>query len=242
MNIWLRRSLQGLVLTGGFVVMGATAAHASDTLGKSAPALGITSATHALSGGTTGVAPVNLPVSGLQNATAGIGKALTTKAHAQPQRNASKAAGKTSGAGSLLGGNLVQAPVNAPVAVANNAIAVLGLAHSAGDTHGAAGSSAAAAQTNGSHSILGGNIVQAPINAPITVSHNAVAVAGIALAGNGGGANGGGAPAAAAQTDGAGSVGGGATSRRRRSTCRSPSPTTRSAATRSPVVTVLRTR
>jgi ChpA-C len=98
----------------------------------------------------------------------------------------------TNGAGSVLGGNQVKAPVSAPVDVSGNAIAVIGhsLAGSAGGAsvhRGGAGSGGQS--TSGRHSIGGGNQVTAPISAPVNACGNAVAVIGRSAAGCAGGAS-----------------------------------------------------
>ncbi|WP_163567857.1 chaplin family protein [Fodinicola feengrottensis] len=93
------------------------------------------------------------------------------------------ATGSTNGSHSVLGGNQVQAPVNAPVTICGNAIAVLGVAAAGCDVPGGSGGPTASGKTNGAGSIAGGNQVQAPVNAPVTVCGNSIAVLGLAASG-----------------------------------------------------------
>ncbi|MFL6055239.1 MAG: chaplin family protein [Actinoallomurus sp.] len=97
----------------------------------------------------------------------------------------------TDGAGSVLGGNQVKAPVSAPVDISGNAVAVIG--HSvAGSVGGASvhrGGSGGRQSTSGRHSIGGGNQVDAPISAPVNACGNAIAVIGRSAAGCEGGAS-----------------------------------------------------
>ncbi|MEU0487119.1 chaplin family protein [Streptosporangium sp. NPDC006013] len=76
----------------------------------------------------------------------------------------------------------------------------------------AMGGGTAFADTDGDHSIAGGNQVNLPITLPIDISGNAVAVAGQSAASSEGGAsveNGGGGGAGGNETSGRGSVLGG---------------------------------
>src|SRR5918999_324349 len=95
----------------------------------------------------------------------------------------------TSGDQSLLGGNQINAPVSAPVNVCGNAIAVFGSAQ-AGCAGGATVKDRRPGGTNttsGDQSLLGGNQVDAAVNAPVNVCGNAVAALGEAAAGCQGG-------------------------------------------------------
>jgi hypothetical protein len=149
-----------------------------------------TSGRHSIGGGNQLNMPVNAPVNICGNSAALIGDALAGC------RGGSSVAGYTGGGGysrtsgrhSILGGNQVDAPVNAPVNVCGNAIGnavagceggtqVVGAPGYAG--YGPGGY----AHTSGRHSILGGNQVHAPVNAPVDVCGNAVAVLGDAAAG-----------------------------------------------------------
>ncbi len=104
----------------------------------------------------------------------------------------------TSGRSSVLGGNQVVAPINAPIDVCGNAVSALGRAFAAckGGARVAGWSGGAGHNvTSGRSSVLGGNQVVIPITTPVNVCGNAVAVLGDAAAGCLGGAGRGGSAA-----------------------------------------------
>ncbi|MCO5995797.1 chaplin family protein [Actinoallomurus rhizosphaericola] len=153
-----------------------------------------TSGRHSIGGGNQVDAPITAPVNVCGNAVAVIGRsaagceggASVSGGYGSGHR------GRTTGAGSVLGGNQVNIPITAPINICGNAVAVIGDAlagckggaavKSGGHGHGRSG----AGSTSGRHSIGGGNQVTAPITAPINVCGNAV---GNALAGCEGGAS-----------------------------------------------------
>jgi hypothetical protein len=193
-NIWVRRSIQAMILTGGFVVLGATAAQAHELTGTDTPSVQSVVQT------VSHIAPVNLPSAGKPVPVTKAGGGAT-------------ATGTTSGVGSILGGNQVLAPINAPIVVAHNAVAVGGVAVAPGGkaakmAGGGGGGATATGTTNGTGSIAGGNQVQAPVNVPVTVCGNAIAGLGKSLAGctTGGGT---GSATAKGVTNGTKSIGGG---------------------------------
>jgi hypothetical protein len=159
---------------------------------------GRTSGRHSILGGNQVHAPVNAPINVCGNA---VGNALAGCQGGAAVRGAGYHTGgghHTSGAHSILGGNQVHAPVNAPIDVCGNAAAVLGraVASCAGSLPGAGGYQGGGlhGRTSGRHSIGGGNQVHAPVNAPVDVCGNAAAVVGHALGSCGadkGGYNGG---------------------------------------------------
>ena len=114
----------------------------------------------------------------------------------------------TSGTQSVLGGNQVSVPVNAPINACGNSIALVGTAGSSceGGATAQGGSGAGSGRTSGTHSVGGGNQVTAPIKAPVNVCGNAVAVLGSSAAGCEGKAK--------ARSGGSGSGGAGRTSGR----------------------------
>jgi hypothetical protein len=172
----LGRALAGS--TGGAFVQGA----------RSAGGHNRTSGRHSILGGNQ----INAPVNACGNSVAAIGGALSgCQGGAGVHRGGYADGGHdhTSGVGSIGGGNQVDLPINAPVNVCGNAAAVLGDALSAckggAHVHGGHLGGAYYSRTSGRHSVLGGNQVHAPINAPIDVCGNAV---GNALAACRGGA------------------------------------------------------
>ncbi|MBG0814464.1 chaplin family protein [Planomonospora sp. ID82291] len=168
-----------------------------------------TSGERSILGGNQVVAPITAPVNVCGNAVgAVVGQAFAGCKGGASVKNGGKpghgyhgghgkgsGAGdnRTSGRGSVLGGNQVVAPITAPVNVCGNAVgAVIGQAF-AGCKGGASvkngGAGAGGNRTSGERSILGGNQVVAPITAPVNVCGNAVAVLADAAAGCLGGAH-----------------------------------------------------
>ncbi|MEV6866376.1 chaplin family protein [Streptosporangium subroseum] len=125
---------------------------------------------------------------------------------------------RTSGQGSILGGNQIVAPITAPINACGNVIGngQAGCIGGSSVENGWGGGWAGGAGgnvTSGRGSILGGNQIVAPITAPINVCGNAIAVLGKAFAGCKGGASvksfGGGGGAGGNRTNGDNSILGG---------------------------------
>ncbi|WP_327048555.1 chaplin family protein [Microbispora sp. NBC_01189] len=188
MRTWAKGSASAAFLAVGVMALGSGTAFA-DTDGS-----------HSVLGGNQVDIPVTLPIDISGNAVAVVGESHGSSLGGAAVQGAGQGAGRnrTSGAGSILGGNQVVAPITAPIDVCGNAVAVLGEAD-AGCRGGAAvkGSGrrggAGGNVTSGAHSVGGGNQVVAPITAPINLCGNAVAIFGDATAGCRGGAYVGGA-------------------------------------------------
>lgn len=157
-----------------------------------------TSGRHSILGGNQVHAPINAPIDVCGNAVGNAlaacrGGAVVHGGHALYGMYGGRR-DHTSGFAGIGGGNQVHAPVNAPVDVCGNAAAVLGrtLAACQGTTSvpGYGGYYGLHSRTSGRYSIGGGNQVYAPINAPIDICGNAVAVVGHAIAACQGGARG----------------------------------------------------
>jgi hypothetical protein len=137
-----------------------------------------TSGRHSVGGGNQITAPVKAPVDICGNA--GGNAVAGCEGGARVHGGSGRGGARTSGTHSVAGGNQVQAPVNAPVEICGNAVAVLGRAGAGcegrSEIHG--GGYAPGGGTSGRGSIGGGNQVTAPITAPIDVCGNAVAVLG----------------------------------------------------------------
>src|SRR5688572_25334161 len=88
----------------------------------------------------------------------------------------------TGGAGSLIGGNQASTPSSVPVDVSGNAVAGAGTAEGASRGGASAPANSSGQRTAGNGSVLGGNQVNAPVQAPVNVCGNAVAVFGTAKA------------------------------------------------------------
>ncbi|MEU8796337.1 chaplin [Spirillospora sp. NPDC048819] len=95
----------------------------------------------------------------------------------------------TDGAGGVLSGNQVNAPVSAPVDVSGNGASLLGTAYAT--SHGGTKirkRDGAGQQTSGGHGVASGNQVNAPVSLPVNVCGNGAGVLGHADAGCEGGA------------------------------------------------------
>jgi LPXTG-motif cell wall-anchored protein len=153
-----------------------------------------TSGNGSILGGNQANVPVNVPVDVCGNAVALLGLADAGCVGGASVHNGGgdgrSVVQHSSGNGSIAGGNQINAPVNAPVDVCGNSAAAAGLAsaHCKGGASVKDGHSGAVQSTSGNGSILGGNQINAPINAPVDVCGNAVAVLGLADAGCKGGA------------------------------------------------------
>src|SRR5690606_37948102 len=163
------------------------------------PAFADTDGDHSIGGGNQVSLPVTLPVDISGNAVGILGGAKARShggAIVKGDPAADAGGNRTSGRGSILGGNQVVAPITAPVNVCGNAISVFGGSDAAckggaavkSGGKGRAGSGAGGNRTSGRGSILGGNQVVAPVTAPVNVCGTAVAVVGGANAGCKGGA------------------------------------------------------
>jgi ChpA-C len=151
-----------------------------------------TSGRHSILGGNQVHAPVNAPVNVCGNSAALLGDALAGCRGGATAADLTGGGfhGRTSGRHSIGGGNQLDVPVNAPVNVCGNAIGGDALAgcHGGASVAGLGGGSGFHGRTSGHDSILGGNQLHAPVNAPIDVCGNTAAVLGDAVAGCAGGA------------------------------------------------------
>ncbi|MDH2426481.1 chaplin family protein [Sphaerisporangium sp. TRM90804] len=187
---------------------------------SSGTALADTSGTGSVGGGNQINLPITLPVDISGNSVAAVGEASASSrggASVQGRNGSGALQGDTSGRHSVLGGNQINAPITAPINACGNAVSLVGRSD-AGCEGGAAvknpgaGNGAGRNRTDGRHSVLGGNQINAPITAPVNACGNSVAVIGQANSGCRGGAsvkNGGGQGAGGNQTSGRSSVLGG---------------------------------
>lgn len=129
-------------------------------------------------------AAVNAPVTAAHNAVSVLGLAKTGGHGGHAAKGAVKTGSKSHNTGAVGGGNNVNAGVNAPVTVVENAAAVGGIAYvparRVGTPAGAAGAGSTSENTG---AIASGNNVNAAVNAPITVAHNAIGALGLAKVG-----------------------------------------------------------
>jgi len=178
MRTWARWTATAAMFTASFVAAGA------GTIGIANA--GTTSGNNSIGGGNQVSVPVSIPVNVCGNAVAVLGGAFAAcegGASVSHDTGGGSSAG-TSGNGSILGGNQVRVPVNVPVNVCGNAVNALAQCVGGASVGNArADNSAAGPQTSGNESILGGNQVRVPVEIPVNVCGNAVAVLGDAFAG-----------------------------------------------------------
>ncbi|MEV7008409.1 chaplin family protein [Streptosporangium sp. NPDC051022] len=213
MRTWVKGTAPAALLALGVMSLGSGTAFAD------------TSGDHSVAGGNQVNLPISLPIDISGNSAAvggharGSSEGGASVEDTGPSGGSSGVPGRTSGNGSVLGGNQVNAPIDLPVNACGNGLAVLG-GSEAGCKGGASvrrsgsGGGSGGNRTSGDHSVLGGNQVNAPIKAPINLCGNAAAIFGGAVAGCKGGASvsgpaGGGRGAGGNTTSGRGSVGGG---------------------------------
>ncbi|MEV5327231.1 chaplin family protein [Nonomuraea sp. NPDC052634] len=154
-----------------------------------------TSGNGSVLGGNQVNAPISVPINACGNAVSLIGKSDAGCQGGSSVRTSGKGGAggnRTSGDGSVLGGNQITAPISAPINACGNAVAIFGDA-TAGCKGGATvhntGKGAGGNRTSGNGSVLGGNQVVAPISVPITICGNSVAAVGRAFAGCQGGSS-----------------------------------------------------
>ncbi|GII52386.1 hypothetical protein Pth03_07750 [Planotetraspora thailandica] len=158
---------------------------ASVTGGNGGGISGRTSGSHSILGGNQANVPITAPINACGNAVSLFGNSdAGCKGGSAVKGSGGSGAGRnvTSGRSSVLGGNQVVAPITAPVNLCGNSVAIFGDATAGckggASVQGSGGSGAGRNVTSGRSSILGGNQIVAPINAPINVCGNSVAVLG----------------------------------------------------------------
>ncbi|WP_237101254.1 chaplin family protein [Nonomuraea sp. MG754425] len=154
-----------------------------------------TSGNGSVGGGNQINAPISVPVNACGNAVSLIGKSdAGCKGGSTVRTQGRGGAGdnRTSGNGSVLGGNQITAPISAPINACGNAVAIFGDS-TAGCVGGAAvhntGRGVGGNRTSGNGSVLGGNQVIAPVSVPINICGNSVAAIGKAFSGCKGGSS-----------------------------------------------------
>ncbi len=178
MNKIISRGLWTVLVTGGFLALGAGVAHADDT----------TDGSDGILSGTQGLLGINLPVNVGGNAISVLGDSSSSGSSTTGGSGGSSSSGSTSGYDSLLGGTQAVADAAVPVTIGGNAVSVIGDSSSEGSSfEGASGSGEGGfASTSGTDSVLGGSQVVGDVSAPITVSGNAISVAGDSFSGQSG--------------------------------------------------------
>ncbi|SEG80002.1 Small secreted domain [Nonomuraea solani] len=167
---------------------------AAMSFGGGGTALADTSGDGSVAGGNQVNLPVSLPIDISGNSAAALGKAeATSQGGAEVVNSGAGIPNRTSGNGSVGGGNQVNAPISAPINACGNAVSLFGKSD-AGCKGGATvrnqgKGGAGGNRTSGNGSVLGGNQVTAPISAPLNACGNAVAIFGDATAGCKGGSS-----------------------------------------------------
>jgi hypothetical protein len=178
-------------ISGEAVAVGGES-HATSRGGASVANNGIsnrTSGNNSVLGGNQINAPISAPVNICGWANSEFGKARGGCKGSAEIRGSGRGGNRTSGDGSLLGGNQLNAPISAPVNFCGNATAIFGHA-TAGCKGGASvvGGGSGGNVTSGRNSKLGGNQVITPVSAPINLCGSTVAVFGDTFSGCKGGA------------------------------------------------------
>ncbi|WP_433372624.1 chaplin family protein [Actinoplanes sp. CA-142083] len=194
MKTWVRKTLSVGVLAAGALLFAPGAAHADN--GGIRQTTGVN---NGILNGTQIAVPVRVPVNVVGNSLGilgiasaqGVGvnqleSAQTTEGHRRGPR-AVQATGVNNG---ILNGSQVYLPINVPVNVVGNSIAALGSASSTGvgvnrvresghTTEGGWGGWGGASQVTGANNgILNGTQIYAPIDVPINVCGNSIALLG----------------------------------------------------------------
>ena len=196
-RILRQASIAGAVAAGAALLAGGVA-HAGGDI--------VTTGNNGIANGNQVVAPIQAPINVCGNAVGalvGIAGAGCDGGSDANLESGSLADMVSAGNNGIANGNQVQAPIQAPINVCGNAVgALIGVAgagcdggSSADIRHGHSAESAKVTEasktpqmvTAGNKGVLGGTQVAAPIQAPINVCGNAVAVAGAAGAGCDGG-------------------------------------------------------
>jgi len=178
MNGFIKRGLLTVLVTGGFLALGAGVAYADDT----------TDGSDGTGSGSQALLGINLPITVGGNGISVLGDSSSSGSSNTGSTGGSSPSAWTSGTDSLLGGSQGVVDANVPVTISGNAISVLGDSSSEGSSfEGESGSGDAGyASTSGKDGIAGGTQIVGDVNAPITVSGNAISVAGDSFSGQSG--------------------------------------------------------
>ncbi len=182
MNGIIKRGLLTVLVTGGFLALGAGVAYADDT----------TDGSNGTASGSQAVLGVNLPITIGGNGISVLGDSSSSGSSSTGGSGGSSPSASTGGTNSLLGGTQGVVDANVPVTIGGNAISVLGDSSSEGSSFaGESGSGDSGyASTSGKDGIAGGSQVVGDVNAPVTVGGNAISVAGDSFSGQSGTASG----------------------------------------------------
>jgi len=188
-------------MAAGAVLMAGGVAHAGADV--------VSTGNQGVGNGNQVVAPIQVPINVCGNAVGALVGVAGAGCHGGSDANLESADfGKTesglgdmvsAGNNGILNGTQLQAPIQVPIDVCGNAVAVLGVAgagcHGGADAnieagHGKTESGLGDMVSSGNNGVLNGTQLQAPIQVPVDVCGNAVgALVGVAGAGCHGGAD-----------------------------------------------------
>lgn len=182
MNGIIKRGLLTVLVTGGFLALGAGVAYADDT----------TDGSDGVGSGSQAVLGFNVPITVGGNGISVLGDSSSSGSSNTGSTGGSSPSASTGGTNSLLGGSQGVVDANVPVTIGGNAVSVLGDSSSEGSSFaGESGSGDSGfASTSGKDGIAGGTQVVGDVNAPVTVGGNAISVAGDSFSGQSGTASG----------------------------------------------------
>ncbi|MET8381710.1 chaplin family protein, partial [Streptosporangium canum] len=151
MRTWVKSTTPAALLALGVMTLGSGTAFAD------------TSGDNSIGGGNQVNIPISLPIDISGNAVGVVGDAsAASKGGASVENTGGNGIpGQTSGRGSVLGGNQVNAPITAPINACGNALSLFGSAEAgckggASVRNGGGRGGAGGNRTSGDHSVLGG--------------------------------------------------------------------------------------
>ena len=169
MKTWVRKTLSVGVLAAGALLFAPAAAHA-DVSQDSSDNNGVLN-------GTQVVAPINVPVNVIGNAIGVAGEANAAGAGANWLAESGHHVNQDSSDNNgILNGTQAYLPINVPVNVVGNAVALLGEANAAGAGMNGQQTESARTETGGvnqdstdNNGVLNGTQLYAPIDVPINI-------------------------------------------------------------------------
>lgn len=169
MHTIVKRALWGALIGGGISLLGAGVAQAAETSGEDG-----------LLSGTQALVDVDLPVTVSGNAISVLGDSHSEGADTPAPEPAPAPEASTSGTDGTASGSQAIITVEVPITVSGNAISVAGDSQSDGAQTSSSGASEPApeASTSGEDSVAGGTQGVVSVEAPVTVSGNAISVLG----------------------------------------------------------------
>lgn len=192
MRMWAKKTGRAALVAAGVVAAGGGGLMA-------VPAgADVSSGSGSVLGGNQFSLPISAPINVSGNSAAAIGTAEAKSPGGAHVENVSGHADghpgmRTSGDGSVLGGNQLRAPISVPINICGNSAAILGVAKAwcKGGAHveNHTGGGGGGMHTSGDGSVGGGNQFHVPISVPVNVCGNSAAILGVAKAWCKGGAH-----------------------------------------------------